>query len=239
MFSVWSRVALLSITVVRPGVFRAASRIADFTCADATGLSYSIGSGERAPRSSSGRRPRPPASKDAPMRESGRITRSMGRRQSDASPVTWASSGWVARRPITSRAPVPELPKSSTAPGSARPPTPAPSTIQAPSSSRIPAPSAASADAVRSTSSASRSPSMRVRPTALAPMISARCEIDLSPGTRMRPPTGPARVDCSAATPFPRPPVQSPPARGGPAFPARGGLPRRKKRVALPLPAPR
>src|SRR3546814_11356484 len=46
-FSVWSRVGSGSITVVMPGVFRAASRIADFTCAEATGNSYSIGSGWR------------------------------------------------------------------------------------------------------------------------------------------------------------------------------------------------
>ena len=40
---------------------------------------------------------------------------------------------------------------------------------------------------VRSTSSPSSRPSMRVSPTASAPRIRARCEIDLSPGTRTRP----------------------------------------------------
>ena len=44
-----------------------------------------------------------------------------------------------------------------------------------------------SALAVLSTSSPSSRPVMRVRPVASAPSISARCEIDLSPGTRTRP----------------------------------------------------
>ena len=35
--SVWSRVGSGSITVVMPGVLRPASRMADFTCAEATG----------------------------------------------------------------------------------------------------------------------------------------------------------------------------------------------------------
>ena len=48
------------------------------------------------------------------------------------------------------------------------------------------APSARIAAAVRSTSSPSSRPVISVRPTASAPSISARCEIDLSPGTRQR-----------------------------------------------------
>ncbi len=36
--SVWSRVGWASITVVRPGVFRPASRTADLTWAEATGV---------------------------------------------------------------------------------------------------------------------------------------------------------------------------------------------------------
>ena len=47
--------------------------------------------------------------------------------------------------------------------------------------------------AVLSTSSPSSRPEMRVVPTASAPRISARCEIDLSPGTRTRPWSGAPR----------------------------------------------
>ena len=49
IFSVWSRVASFSITVVAPGAARPASSTADLSCADGTGASYSIGIGSRAP----------------------------------------------------------------------------------------------------------------------------------------------------------------------------------------------
>ena len=49
------------------------------------------------------------------------------------------------------------------------------------------APSAAMALAVLITSSASSRPVTLVSPIATAPSIRARCDIDLSPGTRMRP----------------------------------------------------
>ncbi len=121
------------------------------------------------------------------------MTRPIGRRRSDASPVTNAVNGWLARMPRRSRAEVPELPRSITSSGSARPPTPTPSTSHVPSSPRtIAAPIARSAAAVLSTSSPSRSPVISVRPTASAPSISARCEIDLSPGTLTTPASGAA-----------------------------------------------
>ena len=93
--------------------------------------------------------------------------------------------GVVAIAPMTSREPVPELPKLSTSSGSAQPPTPVPWTCQAPRSpTRITlAPKARTASAVFSTSSASRSPAIRVSPKARPPRISERWEIDLSPGT--------------------------------------------------------
>jgi hypothetical protein len=106
-----------SITVVRPGVLRAASNVADFTWADATGRRYSIGTGRLAPCTTMGMRPPGAASKRAPKRLKGSMMRPIGRPNREASPVRVAVIGVVAMRPAASRAPVPELPKSS---GSAR-----------------------------------------------------------------------------------------------------------------------
>ena len=112
----------------------------------------------------------------------------------EASPSKVAVIGQPATTPIISRQPVPELPKSSTPAARAKPPTPTPCTRQRPrrcARPRRPAPRMALP--VLSTSSPSSRPEMRVSPTASAPKISARCEIDLSPGTRTRPLSGPAR----------------------------------------------
>ena len=79
MRSVWSRVASGSITVVSPAVLRPASRMALFTCAEATGRRYSIGTISSVPTMASGMRPPSRASKRAPMRDSGSITRCIGR----------------------------------------------------------------------------------------------------------------------------------------------------------------
>ena len=65
---------------------------------------------------------------------------------------------------------------------------PRPQTRQRPSSSRvISAPRALSAAAVRITSSPSSKPSIPLSPTASAASMRARCDIDLSPGTRRLP----------------------------------------------------
>src|SRR6516165_8187191 len=71
--------------------------------------------------------------------------------------------------------------------GSTRPPTPRPRTSQLPPSLRTSVPKASRALAVLRTSSPSSKPVMCVRPVARAPSMSARCDIDLSPGTRTRP----------------------------------------------------
>jgi hypothetical protein len=66
---------------------------------------------------------------------------------------------------------------------------PMPSTVQLPldPAGAAVAPRALIAAAVARTSSPSSKPEISVRPTASAPSINARCEIDLSPGTRILP----------------------------------------------------
>ena len=120
----------------------------------------------------------------------------MGRPFRLASPENVAVTGWVAIAPMISRTPVPELPQSITSAGSAKPPTPTPRTDQLPPPLfATSAPNARIALAVSNTSCPSSSPAIVVSPTHIAPRISARCEIDLSPGTSAVPRKGPQAVD--------------------------------------------
>jgi hypothetical protein len=188
------------MTTVSPGADRPASNVADFSCADGTGSLNTMGAGSCAPASVSGSRPFSEASVRAPIRSRGSSTRRIGRLRSDASPSNVAVIGQPATAPRVSRQPVPELPKSSAAAGSAKPPTPTPCTSHCRSPVRsIRAPRARNAWAVLITSSPSKSPLIRVSPTASAPSSSARIEIDLSPGTRTRPANGPLRRAVSGA----------------------------------------
>ena len=102
------------------------------TCAEATGRRYSMGTISSVPMMASGMRPPSRASKRAPMRDSGSMTRCIGRPRSEASPVMKLVKGWLARMPESRRAAVPELPRSSTSAGSRPPPTPKPRTRQTP-----------------------------------------------------------------------------------------------------------
>ncbi|CAH1661936.1 hypothetical protein CHELA20_52787 [Hyphomicrobiales bacterium] len=86
---------------------------------------------------------------------------------------------------------MPALPKSRTLAGSTSPPMPTPLTVQAPSPvcSTV-APRAFTAAAVHSTSSPSSRRVICVSPTLRSAKISARCEMDLSPGMATRPRRG-------------------------------------------------
>ena len=153
-----------------------------------------MGTGVRAPQTVNGNRPPAAQSKRAPICDSGSVTRAIGRRRRETSPVITARRSWVARMPSNSRAAVPALRRSRTVSGSASPPMPTPSIVQAPSGCRTTVtPRWPRARAVASTSSPSSRPVTRVRPTARAPSIRARCEIDLSPGTAGAPSSRSAR----------------------------------------------
>ena len=193
MRSVWSRVTADSITVVSPLALSPAIRTADLIWAEATGTWYSIGIRSAEPRTVRGRVSLPLSRTSSPMRSRGFRTLPIGRRDRDASPVRRVVMLWPAITPSIRRTPVPELPKSRSPAGSSSPPTPRPRTSQVVPFLWIGHPKARSARAVFSTSSPSSRPVIGVRPVASAPSISARCEMDLSPGTRTRPPRAFAR----------------------------------------------
>ena len=124
-----------------------------------------------------------------PSRESGAATRSIGRELSESSPVSSKRRpSWPARRPGSSRASVPAFPQSIGASGSRSPESPRPRTRSTSgSSSSTETPSDRTAAIVDSVSSERPNPRTIVSPSHTAPTSSARCEIDLSPGTRSAP----------------------------------------------------
>ena len=178
------------MTTVSPGAASPASSTADFSCADGNRrLEHDrdrvARAGERQRQAAVARRPAY-ARRSAPA---DRAPAASAADASEASPSNVAVIGQPATAPSISRQPVPELPKSSGSRrrgeaarrrrrGRCHSPAPSRSTR---------APSARTALPVLSTSSPSSKPLIRVSPTASAPRISARCEIDLSPGTRTRP----------------------------------------------------
>ncbi len=157
----------------------------------------------RPPSSSTGGRPSCVVI-PAPICRSGPATRSIGRRISEASPISVEAKDCPASRPIDRRIAVPALPMLSGAVAPCSPPAPAPCTITRVGSGRsICTPSARSARNVARQSSLARNPLMRVSPLAMPPSISARCEMDLSPGTVTSPLTrtaGATWYSCTAVT---------------------------------------
>src|ERR687887_1085104 len=123
-----------------------------------------------------------------PSTASGSAMRSTGRRRSESSPVSSKVPDCPARSPARRRSVVPELAQSIGASGSRRPRSPTPSTrTVSTSSSCTVTPNARSAAIVASVSSERPKWRTSASPSPTAPSISARCEIDLSPGTAMCP----------------------------------------------------
>ena len=125
----------------------------------------------------------------APIRSSGAITRRIGRRLSEASPVSVVANGCAASTPISSRVVVPELPASS-GPAGGREPAKAAAVDEPgrPAAARaegdIDAERRSGRPAWTGNPRRARGRGCVVRPVASAASTRARCEIDLSPGTR-------------------------------------------------------
>ncbi len=138
------------------------------------------------PRTVIGSRP-PSDSNRAPIRLSGSMTRRIGRRRSESSPVSVDVKGRPARMPASSRAVVPELPASSGASGELNPPAPRPITVTMPSERENCPPRRSRHESVDRQSAPGANPLITDRPDAIAARIAYRWEIDLSPGTRIAP----------------------------------------------------
>ena len=120
----------------------------------------------------------------------------MGRRRSESSPASSTSISHGARMPMSKRVVVPELPQSIGSPGAMGPfaPQPVMPPYRLPSgafSKFTLAPSLLIAPRELRTSSESSTPERREVPSAIAAKSTARCEMDLSPGTEMLPISGP------------------------------------------------
>jgi hypothetical protein len=121
----------------------------------------------------------------------------MGRFISDASPINCESNACADNRPVNRRMAVPALPMSSARPASRRPRRPTPRiTTRVGSGCSMCTPKARIAAKVARQSSLARNPLTSLLPCAMPDSISARCEMDLSPGTVIAPDT--LRAGCAA-----------------------------------------
>jgi hypothetical protein len=130
----------------------------------------------------------------APIRSSGTITRRIGRRCSDSSPVMDVVKGCAARMPASIRMVLPELPASSTADDARRPRMPRPATViwRPPASSPVcwmSTPRARRQAMVEAQSPPVEYPRIVEGPRAMAASSAYRWEIPLSPGGRTVPRT--------------------------------------------------
>src|SRR5437667_6025386 len=135
----------------------------------------------RPPVIRNGGRPPSLASSLAPIAVSGVITRAIGRRESDSSPMSSLVNSWPARIPLSIRIVEPELPQSSgDTDADKHGPNPWIVTLE-PSRSHF-TPSTRRQARVLAQSAPVEKFSSRVVPSAMAASIAYRCEIDLSPG---------------------------------------------------------
>ena len=189
MRSLWSRERRGSRTSTGTPAPTAASRIALLTCALATRPSWRMVR-SAPPVTRIGRTPaRSRYSTVAPMPRSGPAMRSIGRRDRDSSPRSSTERGCAASAPESSRAPVPLLRRSRGPRGCLHPRSPAPpirsGVVAGRSRPSMRTPSARRASAVATGSAARGALPTRLSPSAMAPRMSARWVIDLSPGTRI------------------------------------------------------
>ncbi len=116
------------------------------------------------------------------------MTRAIGRCESEASPISTLSNACAQSKPVKRRMPVPAFPQSKGAALACRPCKPTPWMIRDWASGvSMRTPNWLNILAVARVSSPSRKPLTCVGPSAKAPKMMARCEMDLSPGTRNRP----------------------------------------------------
>src|ERR1043166_2225970 len=186
MRSVWSREWRGSMIETGICAAQAASRMQLFPCALEVSLKYSI-VWSCPPNTLIGSPPCCGRSAPAAISVRGFAARRIGRRLRLASPTKVVRNGCAAAMPARRRALVPLLPQSTGADGAFRPLSPTPRTEKSAESVGIAAPRWRRTDAVDWTSADWRMPRIRELPSLIAANISARCEIDLSPGTRMLP----------------------------------------------------
>ena len=122
------------------------------------------------------------------MAVNGTVTRRIGRPVKDSSPMSFEEKFCAAKMPDIKRIAVPELPISRSDSGATKPRIPTPSMVKLPFSGPCAlTPIARNALNVAKTSSPSRRPVIWLVPFANDENMTERCDIDLSPGTRILP----------------------------------------------------